>query len=310
MSESPPALRRLLPPVLTTVALAVLALFLARNHRHIAETYAYRPGTIMVMALLFLATLAARGLSHQIIFGSMGFNAHWREWFRLVAVSSFTNYLPFSAGLAVKAFIMKRIYGTPYRIFGVGHLLLLLLALSTNGAVGLVFLAAGFPDRAGGALGAVFAVMAAAAVIIFLPHPLLRRFGGSMLRDTDRLPHAGSLLIGPALLHAGSLLAMAAVLKLSFDMGQEEVGFAACVIVTAASMVVRFLAVTPGAIGIREFLVGGLAVLVGFDLRDAVIAATISRLVEVVVVFSLGGIFTFSLSKRVVIPPGEGGRRT
>ena len=51
-----------------------------------------------------------------------------------------------------------------------------------------------------------------------------------------------------------------------------------------------------GALGVREFLIGGLAVLTGFDLRDAVIAATLARAAEILVVFVLGGVFTWRLS--------------
>ena len=66
-------------------------------------------------------------------------------------------------------------------------------------------------------------------------------------------------------------------------------------------MLTRFVvAITPGAIGIREFLIGGLAYLTGFELRDAVIASTVTRTVEIAVVFALGGAFTHRLSDQVI----------
>ncbi len=49
-----------------------------------------------------------------------------------------------------------------------------------------------------------------------------------------------------------------------------------------------------------EFLVGGLAYLTGFELRDAVIASTATRIVEILVIFLLGGFFTHRLSNEVM----------
>jgi uncharacterized membrane protein YbhN (UPF0104 family) len=103
-----------------------------------------------------------------------------------------------------------------------------------------------------------------------------------------------------ALLQFGILMASSAGLAIAFDMGASDIGFAPCVIFTAASMLTRLFSITPGAIGIREFLIGGLAYLTGFELRDAVIASTATRTVEVAVVFVLGGLFTRRLSSQVV----------
>ena len=104
---------------------------------------------------------------------------------------------------------------------------------------------------------------------------------------------------GVALLQVGILFATAASLKLCFAMGVSDVPFAACVLFAASAVITRLVSITPGAIGIREFLIGGLAHLMGFDLRDAVIASTLSRSVEIAVVFGLGGAFTYTLTGKL-----------
>ena len=53
-----------------------------------------------------------------------------------MAVTSFTNYLPFSAGLVAKALFLNRMHDMPYRRFAVGQTTLLLLIIATNGLVG------------------------------------------------------------------------------------------------------------------------------------------------------------------------------
>ena len=103
-----------------------------------------------------------------------------------------------------------------------------------------------------------------------------------------------------ALYQTGILVASAGGLAIAFDMGESEVGFGACVVFTAAAMLTRLVSITPGAIGIREFLIGALAYLTGFELRDAVIASTATRTVEIAVVFALGGLFTRRISNEVI----------
>ena len=89
-------------------------------------------------------------------------------------------------------------------------------------------------------------------------------------------------------------------------MDEPQVGLLACVLFTAAAVLARFVTLVPGALGVREFLVGGLALLTGFDLRDAVIASTIARAAEITVVFGLGGVFSWSLSRTARSEPSAG----
>jgi hypothetical protein len=287
--------------LLTLCALAVLAIFLIRNRDYIALHYALRPEAFIAIAALVVATLALRGLAHRVLFGRMGVSASAFDWFRLVTVSSFTNYLPLSAGMVAKAFFLKRVHALPYRAFAVGQVALLVVIMSTNGAVGLATLALDFPEHVAGIVGAGFAVMTAAAALMFLPTAAARRLSGRWLAwEADTA--TGIRLAWPAvaLFQLGILFATAATLRIAFGLGSSQVGFAACVVFAAASMLTRLVSITPGAIGIREFLVGGLAHLTGFSLRDAVIASTAVRTVEIAVIFALGGIFTRHFSSRVI----------
>jgi hypothetical protein len=303
---SPPAAaaayrRRALVALLTLAALAVLAIFLIQNRDYIAAHYALRPEAFLAIAVLVVATLALRGLAHQVLFGRMGISASAFDWFCLVTVSAFTNYLPLSAGMVAKAFFLKRVHSLPYRTFAVGQVALLVVVMSTNGAVGLATLAFGSPEHVVGIIGAGFAVMTGAAVLMFPPSAAVRWLASRWPAwEAAATPEIRRAWPAVALYQVGILVATAATLRIAFAMGSSKVGFAACVIFAAASMLTRLVSVTPGAIGVREFLVGGLAHLTGFSLRDAVIASTAVRTVEIAVIFALGGIFTRRLSDRVM----------
>jgi hypothetical protein len=303
-SAPKPLWRRALVACLTLAVLAVLAAFLLQNRAYIAEHYAPRPGACLAIAALIVVTLVVRSLSHQVLFGPLGIGASSFDWFRLVTVSSFTNYLPLSAGMVAKAFFLKRVHSLPYRTFAVGQVALLVVVVSTNGVVGLATLAVALPGHLGGVVGACFAVMTASGALMLLPMPALaalRRLTGRWLPwDAEAAPALRRGWPAAAAFQVGNVLAMAAAFQIAFAMGSAPVGLAACIVFSAAGMLTRLVAITPGAIGIREFVVGGLAYLTGFDLRDAVIASTALRTVEIAVIFLLGGVFTRRLSDQVI----------
>jgi hypothetical protein len=281
--------------------LAVLAAYLYRQRGYIAAHYALRPDAFLAIAVLVTLTLYLRGLAHRALFGRIGLAASAFDWFRLVSVISFTNYLPLSAGLVAKAFFLKRVHSLPYRSFALGQVALLIMIVSTNGAVGLATLGLAFPEQLSGIIGGGFALMSSAAGLLLLPSGLIQRWFGRWIQ-WDAQSATGLRQAWPvvALLQAAILLATAATLWIGFALGVAQVGFAACTVFAGAAMLTRLVAITPGAIGIREFLVGGLAYLTGFDLRDAVIASTVARSVELAVVFALGGAFTRRISGQVI----------
>lgn len=322
MAEKTSAAGRALPAVLTLFTLAILLLFLGRHRAYLLDHYRLNPGAALAMAGLTVAALLLLSLANGTLFSTVGVKASLGDWFRLVTVSSFANYLPLSAGIAVKAFFLKKVYRLPYRTFVLGHGTLLLVVIAVNGAVGLSTLAAFYRERATGVIGLAFLFMIAAGSLLFLPGPLsrlLKRDGTSReVAQLGAMRRRGPAL---ALLQVLSLLASAATLKIAFDMGPGGPDFAACVILSAAGILTRLLSITPGALGVREFLVGGLSLLLGFDMRDAVFASTLSRLVEIAVLFSLGSLFTFGFSRRLVsrynektsgepVGENEGGRET
>ncbi len=296
MSEKS-VLQRWFPPVLTLAVLVVLSGFLYEHRSYIAESYSLRPGLFGAVAALTLLGLFARGIANRLHFHGLGVGASTADWFRLVTVTSFTNYLPLSAGLVAKAVILKRVYSLPFGQFAVGQTTLLVLIVATNGLVGLLLLGIHFPSQLSGVVGLGFGAMLAVGGLLILPHRLRELLSARWFPFAANVgPEARRNWPAVALCQLGMLFAAALGLKLCFAMGESNVGLDACLLFTSAAVLARFVTVVPGALGVREFLIGGLAVLTGFDLRDAVIASTLARAAEILVVFVLGGVFTWRLS--------------
>lgn len=310
MASAGPLLRKLLPAAAALVGVAVLGGYLYEQRAHLAASWSLDPGRFVAIAALVVASLALRALANRLFFGGLGVRASLHDWFAVVAVTAFTNYLPLSAGLLAKAFFLKRVHALSYRHFAVGQAGLLLLVLATNGAAGLAALAVARPDGLLGPVGAGFAAMIASAGLLFLPASVAHRLPAWLPWDAHATPAARRAWPAIGALQLAILGTTAAGLWLAFAMGAAPASFAACLIFSAAIVLTRIVSLTPGALGVREFLVGGLAWLTGFELRDAVIASTILRVAEMVVVFALGAVFTFSLSERVAAtyePGADGG---
>jgi len=220
----------------TAAVLVALAVFLFQNRGYILETYSLQPRVFGTIALLVVATLGLRAVANRLLFGGLGVAASLFDWFRLICVVAFSNYLPLSAGLLAKAFFLKRVHAVPYRRFAVGQMSLLLMVFGTNGLVGLVTLALAMPSQLVGVIGLGFALMLASAGLLFLP---LRARSWAGVR---RLPWEPQALLGArrswpgvALCQTGILLLGAASLYLCFGLGTSHVGFPACLLFTAAA---------------------------------------------------------------------------
>jgi uncharacterized membrane protein YbhN (UPF0104 family) len=287
----------------TALAVTILGGYLWSQRAHIVRQFSLDPAALGAIAALTAVMLFLRGLSNRALFGRLGVDASARDWFAVSAVQSFSNYLPLSAGLFAKAYYLKRVHGLPLADFGVAQVSLLFLFTATNGSVGLIATLLGPTGSATPWLAAAFAGMAAAGAVALLPvsltGPLLRRVERwfPWNERTARAIREAAPAVLP--LQIGVLLVSTLCLQLGFSMVRADVGFAACAIFSAATVITRVVSLTPGALGFREFLIGGLAVVTGFELEDAVIAATAARVGEMLAVFVLGGAYTYRLSDRV-----------
>jgi uncharacterized membrane protein YbhN (UPF0104 family) len=280
--------------------LAVLARYLYAQREYIAANYVFAPGTLLALIGLVVLTLALRALIHRLLFGSLGVVAPLRDWFAVVTVNSFANYLPLSAGLAAKAFYLKRVHAMPYRQFAVGQTVLLLLVVATHGCVGLIAVLTWLPATGGGWIAAAFAAMTACGGLLWLPDRVTRHLGRRWASfSAQPIAQLRRCALGVMGVQVGVLLVAAWSLQLGFSTGRADVSLAACVVFSAAAVITRLVSISPGALGLREFLIGGLAVLTGFELQDAVIASVVTRVAEMIAIFILGGVFTFTLSKRI-----------
>jgi uncharacterized membrane protein YbhN (UPF0104 family) len=263
-----------LPGLLATLALAALLLYLLEQREYIARTYALRPWTFVALCLLTLATMSLRALANRSLFRPLGVHAAFRDWLGVVSVHSLANYLPFQAGVLAKAFVLKRLHDVPYSTFAAVELALLVLVVAANGAVGLIALALFMPVSVFSWLGLTCAAMLSSVSVLLIPQRWLGGLSRWLRWEVQASPAVRRAWPGVLAWQIAALLVMSFALYLAFAAGATPVTYAASVLFAACAVAARLLSIVPGSIGVREFLIGGLSHLAGFEFRDGVIASS------------------------------------
>ena len=283
------------------LGLSIVLLFgylLAQQLPYIRENVRPSFTAIIMLSGFALLVFLLRAFMNRVIFSPLGVNIPLLHWMAIVVAGSLANTLPFAAGTVAKGFYLKRIHDLPYRIFAGGQIALFALVLCINGFVGLFLLATVFRSQASVVAWGLFALMACAGFVLVLPKTLQRFLGKERFPWPEWSNQQRRVAwMGAGLSQIGILLLLAAKLYLCFAMGLEEVSFAACLLFSASGAITRLISVTPASIGVREFLIASIAHLLGFQFSDALIASTIDRIIDLIIIAGLVPLFGYYLKK-------------
>ena len=235
-----------------------------------------------------------------VLYRAVGVRIGFWESFLLMMAASFGNYLPMRTGTLFRMHYMKQVHGLTYARFGSVFGVRVILMVGGTGLAGLagaiaIYLAGG---RLSLQLLSIFGAMVAVAIVVWAV-PLPR---GSSGRGRWRRI-LGDFLDGLALLRqhprAGAVVALLIVaqygsLSWRFLLASSALGKDAplglLAILGPVAGLSSFLSFTPGALGIREALMGYATYAVGATFDSGIYIGTVDRTVQLVTVAVLGGI--------------------
>ncbi|MBN1665476.1 MAG: flippase-like domain-containing protein [Anaerolineales bacterium] len=298
-----------LPAAITLGVLAIFAGYLAANLERYRAIFNLSGATLAAMVGLILAFIASNGLINTWLYRSLAAPVGYREGLGLGLVNTLANQLPFAGGLLVKSVYLKRRYRLAYRDFLSATLALYVCFVAANGGLGLLVLAyLALASGRGGhpLLWAGFTAMLLSISVLWIP---LARLNFLPHAIQQRLPQlmAGWWALSKNLALTSALVAiqilsaalMAGRFWLAFRALSQEVTLAQCLLFSAATVLTQLVSIAPGGLGVREGLVAGMAVLLGFDPGVSAVAAGLDRLISTAVILLLGGLATYQLSKNV-----------
>jgi uncharacterized membrane protein YbhN (UPF0104 family) len=216
----------------------------------------------------------------------------------LSACSNFANYLPMRIGTLLRGRYMKQVHGLRYArfgsIFGIRMVLLVSACglLGTIGTLGLWL----FEDRPAWLLLALFVIMTVvAAIALFLRLPRANAANERLPRIWNdfvdgfaaaRLqPRVSVVVLGLTLLQQ---LTLGLRLFIGFDAFQAYASPWLLMLLAPLVMLVSFIAITPGGLGIREAAIGYVAFATGYDFSLGLFAGSLDRAVLLVLTVTVG----------------------
>jgi uncharacterized membrane protein YbhN (UPF0104 family) len=295
------------PYVFTLIFIGLILVFSRSQWKEYANISQVSVSTVFWLSALFILMQITVGYMLKIFVEVFNIRLGIVEWFGLVSVQSFANYLPFSAGVAHNAAYLKLKNDLPltkyaslfsastilmFLTFGIWGMLLLLVRqlIWGNSNITLLCFSLFFTF-----IGVGF---------LLLPMPRITRKNRvcnwiESIRDGwELIKKSNLLLIKVVLLQTLVLIILSVRFFIIFrDLGYDF-GIIGIVILTIMTTLIRFTSLFPGNLGLRESIAGGVTKSFGLSFNSGFLAGIIDRVVVMFWIFLLGMIFSFVLIRK------------
>ncbi len=284
--------------ILAVIVLSCLIWYLMAHWQLLKELLRLNPKHLLILfCLLFLVRLTT-SCAVQSLLAALSIKTRLRDMFWLQNATLLLNYAPMKFGTIFRANHLKRHYGLAYSHFATFYLYILFLMTATAATVGMIVLVTvytlnGYESKI---MAMIFLItILSSLVFLFVPLPIpagQRRFI-AIIRNflTSRAGIAKqrkTILVSTVLLAVNYLLTALRIGIIYHSMG-IDVHPAGFLVLGALGFVTLFISITPGSLGIREFVLGAGAVVLGLPLEVGVMAAMIDRAILISYAFTVGG---------------------
>lgn len=254
---------------------------------------------VLVLAVLILLTWGAGALQSVVIYRAADLPVRVGEMWLLTMATNFGNHLPMRLGTVVRAHYLKSVYGFRYARFGSTFGVRVVLTVFATGLMGLVGVVASswVTGHTSHELLTLFGGLTVAPAIAWLVPMPRKRDGAGRLRRIlyDFFDGVTNLRAQPrmTLLVLLGVLLQHSIVGVRFFVAADVMGAkpTALLILLLAPLanLVSFIAITPGALGIREALMGYVTLALGTSFSHGAYMGTVDRAVLLGVVTIAGG---------------------
>ena len=281
------------------VTLAVGVYYVALHHDRFAAILKVHPSGVALLVTLALLRWSIEASVLRLTVKELGTSVGSLESHFLVWTARYWNYLPMKPGTYALAVYMKRERGLTYSRFMAYLLAVNLVAIFSRGVLGLavtvpIYLA-GNVTLLIPALFATMVVLAVGAMAV----PTRWTYSGQslFLRTMSHVGYAWhhirlsrGLLARIGLWTIAQSLVGIAYLSLCFRLVGIENSLREPLVAVLLTPVISLIGIVPGGLGVREALVGAVAMAFGGSFTGGVVAATLARVVTLSLLIILGPI--------------------
>jgi hypothetical protein len=312
-----PAFRRSLSIayyLLFLIILTGVGRFLWSNVDVLNELRAVAPGWWLLAAMLYLATLVAKGISFDILAGVFGVQVRLKDSIALTSTGLLANYmLPGNTAVPLRSLYLKRVYGLSYTRFIPMALAAFVFSTGLYGVMaGLAALVIGpVPSSSYNAVILLFSGggLALMLMLLFSPRygwvPFVGHYIELALEGWRMLVSSHALFgrwLSVEFARAALEIAffLTTVRMLGIDMSPWQ-----ALIITLAKECSVFLRLTPGAFGISEGVQAFFAFCFGLDVARVVLAGLTGRVLEILCLAPISGLLVRGLYARISQGPAH-----
>lgn len=283
--------------------------FVLDNRDVFSQRFAGTTQHAVLLVLGIIATYTVNSLQTLLPLRELGVRVgFWENWL-LTLAAGFGNYLPMRAGTVLRMHYIRSVHGVGYLQYGgiLGTRALLLLwaagALGLGGAVAMALTQHVVPIE----IVLLFSTILAAGVAPFLlPLNRVLPIGGvggqvarqlveaiDIVRENRRMT---AWYLGLIVLQFGILTAR---LSVAFAVIQHRPAWWVYFFLSPVATILAFINITPGNLGLREWLIGVLSAGVGADYTAGIFAATVDRAMLVAMTLSFGALASVLVAVRL-----------
>ncbi len=290
--------------IISTLGLAavvLLGVWFFSEHREdfkrILEVDLY---SFSIISVLCVIAIALSGLKLNAVMCIFRTRISLWEGFGLSALNTMANFYFTKAGIAAKGVYLKKQHQFPYAHFLSSTAGAYVVTLLSQGMLGLGFtLISAGNGRVSPELVIAFAALTACGFALFLvPTPRLRKSRwlperiSRVIEGWELVKRHRRILLLLAFLDIWCIFIQALRLYFSYHTLGYDVRLLHCFVIAPLSTLAAITSLTPGAVGIRQAVVGYSSELLDIGLAEGVMASTIDHAIGTVWVFCFGLLFS------------------
>ncbi len=276
--------------LLAVVLLGAAAAYVAGHWEELGKLGRLNAGQLTAIYAISLAGTLVSGRMFQCILRGLGTSASFLDMVLLQNAATLAGLVPFKGGAVMRAVYLRRRYGMELPRLGLFLVLFAVLTVAISSLLAAIAVAFAPQVPAAGkralvlVLAALFAVTLA-VVFVPLPSRLVERLGWLRLRQAAELRRElltrSAHWVQPAALMVVHFLLVALRLAIIYHGLGLAVGAAGALALAALGNAATLLALTPGAMGVRELALGGGAVALGIPMEVGLLVGLVERAINV-----------------------------
>ncbi|HEY3494125.1 MAG TPA: lysylphosphatidylglycerol synthase transmembrane domain-containing protein [Polyangiaceae bacterium] len=264
-------------------------------------------GAVLVLALMMFASHLQRTIEFTFMLRRLDVQEPALDGFWLTGVALLLNYLPFNAGSVVRAMVLRRQHDLPYALY----LSALMVGAVVNGSISALAGLIATAVETGGdpkalPLYVIFGGLSVAGAFAFRPPKFLIPSGsGLVARQLRRLTEGIEVIRG----NGSGILVLAAVtvtkvvsnavrMWICFGAFGLDVSLLDAVLLGSATLVMSLVNLTPGNLGVREMVLGGVSTILGCPPELGMAAASLDRAILFAYTLVLGVPGLYMIARR------------